>query len=490
VNEAYRGALSPELTAALFEHAPDPILITDANGDVVDANPAALDLLGYEREELLQLRARDIVVAGPGWAARESAHNHCAGHWEGRVEVRIKDGRTVPLETHSVVIPGPAGVLFADYHRDVTDRKRSETAQAHLAAIIESSEDAIIGKTLDGTITSWNPAAERLYGYTAEEAVGRSITMLIPPGGPNDVPELLSKIGRGERVARYDARRQTKDGRLLDISLTISPVRDSQGTIVGASVNARDITAMRRLQAEHDRLYAEREAEIQRAAEIQSQLIPRSAPELAGYQFAGACLPSLQVGGDFFDWSSTNEGVRLSLGDVMGKGVGASLLMATVRSALRAVTNLPASETVRAVNRALYADLAESASFVSLFHANLDTATGVLTYIDAGHGMAFLHRRDDGVELLNRGELVLGALPDVEYSEGATTLEPGDSLVLYSDGLVEARPELRLDPEGVAGQLQGLDQAQAKVDQLVRLAGEAGSRPDDLTLVVVQHVGQ
>jgi PAS domain S-box-containing protein len=125
---------------------------------------------------------------------------------------------------------------------DVTDLKQAEQASRRLAAIVESSEDAIVSKDLNGIISSWNGGAERLFGYTAEEAIGKPVTLLIPPERHNEEPGILERIRRGERIEHYETIRQRKDGRLLDISLTVSPIRDAKGNIIGASKIARDIT--------------------------------------------------------------------------------------------------------------------------------------------------------------------------------------------------------------------------------------------------------
>ncbi len=116
---------------------------------------------------------------------------------------------------------------------------------AHLAAIVASSDDIIVSKTLEGVITSWNPSAERILGYTAAEAVGNHIRLIIPHDRWAEEDEVLARIRRGERVEHFETIRRTKDGRLLNISLTVSPIRDSDGTIVGASKVARDVTERR-----------------------------------------------------------------------------------------------------------------------------------------------------------------------------------------------------------------------------------------------------
>jgi PAS domain S-box-containing protein len=142
--------------------------------------------------------------------------------------------------------------------RDITERKQAEEVRARLAAIVESSEDAIIAKTLDGIITDWNRGAKKIYGYSAQEVLGEPINILVPPDRPNEIPMILERLRRGEAIEHYETVRVTKDGRRLDISLTISPIRNSAGKIVGASTIARNITERKRAEEalkESERLY-------------------------------------------------------------------------------------------------------------------------------------------------------------------------------------------------------------------------------------------
>ncbi|HEX2439622.1 MAG TPA: PAS domain S-box protein [Methylomirabilota bacterium] len=154
---------------------------------------------------------------------------------------------------------------------------------ARLAAIVDSSDDAIVGKTLEGIITSWNRAAERMFGWTAAEAIGRSITLIIPATRLAEEDMVLGRIRQGDRVDHFDTVRVKKDGTLVDVSLTISPVRDTDGRIIGASKIARDITARRRLEAEHDELLArERSAreEAQAATRVRDEFLATLSHEL------------------------------------------------------------------------------------------------------------------------------------------------------------------------------------------------------------------
>ena len=133
--------------------------------------------------------------------------------------------------------------------RDVTDRRRAAETAAQLASIIQSSHDAVIGKTLDQVVTTWNPGAERLYGYTAQEMIGRHIEVLIPVADRERETKVLAAVTRGERVEQYQTRRQRKDGTLVEVSLTMSPIADRSGAIVGVATVARDVTERQRADA-------------------------------------------------------------------------------------------------------------------------------------------------------------------------------------------------------------------------------------------------
>ena len=162
------------------------------------------------------------------------------------LEYRVlpKDGSVRWLEVHGQCLYDEAGKPWrmSGIAVDITQRKRAELAMGRLAAIVESSDDAIISKDLAGIITSWNDGAERLFGYTAEEIIGKSITLLIPDDRQGEEPDILARLRNGERVEHFETIRRRKDGSLVDLSLTISPIRDEHGGIVGASKIARDIT--------------------------------------------------------------------------------------------------------------------------------------------------------------------------------------------------------------------------------------------------------
>src|SRR5438309_10484929 len=132
--------------------------------------------------------------------------------------------------------------------RRIKELERAELAQLYLSSIVESADDAIISKTLESIVTSWNRGAERIFGYTAEEMIGQSITKLIPPGHDNEEPEIIARLRLGERIEHYETQRITKDGKIIDISLTVSPIFDTDGNIIGASKIARDISDRKRIE--------------------------------------------------------------------------------------------------------------------------------------------------------------------------------------------------------------------------------------------------
>lgn len=239
----------------------------------------------------------------------------------------------------------------------------------------------------------------------------------------------------------------------------------------------------RQLDEQHRQL----EAELARAGLVQAELLPRDVPPIPGFELAARCIPAREVGGDFYDWQQPAPGVlSFTLGDVMGKGMPAALLMTTMRAALRAVSREhPPADTVQITASVLEVDLARSGSYVTLFHARLDATTRWLEYVDAGHGHVFLRRAGGAVvELPTRGAPV-GALPDEVYEQGSATFGPGDALVVYSDGLLDARPDLALHNAHIAGHLSDAAGAAEIVARLLALADLTGPLPDDLTVLAL-----
>lgn len=157
-----------------------------------------------------------------------------------------KNGTEFPVEISLSPLETEEGVLVSSTIRDVTERRKAEELRAQLAAIVDSSDDAIIGKSLDGTIRSWNTGAQRVFGYEAEEMLGRSIAVLLPPGRHGEEPAIIERLRKGERVDSFETVRRRKDGEDIHVSVTISPIHDSRGHVIGASKVARDISDRKR----------------------------------------------------------------------------------------------------------------------------------------------------------------------------------------------------------------------------------------------------
>lgn len=232
------------------------------------------------------------------------------------------------------------------------------------------------------------------------------------------------------------------------------------------------------------------EEELRRAAEVQRGLLPRTVPELPGWDFAGVCVPSRSVGGDFFDWHQGAGGVVVTLADVMGKGMAGALVMATVRAVLRGTGRLVSlGDAVDQASSMLVQDLEETSSFVTLLHARV-APDGLLRYVDAGHGLAAVVRTDGSFERLGERGLPVGILEDASWTEGTTTLAAGDALVAFSDGLLDMRGDPSTDEEvnevlaDVAAVVHG---APTSREAVAALSAGATDLPDDVTIVVVRR---
>ena len=247
----------------------DGVITSDVDGTVTMMNTVAEQLTGWKSSEALGQPLRKVFnivnedthagVENPALRAiEEGVIVGLANH----TLLITRDGREISIDDSGAPIRSGGKTLGAVLvFRDITERRRAEQARALLAGIVDSSEDAIVSKSLDGIITSWNHAAERMFGWTAKEAIGKSIVMIIPSDLREEETMILSQMRQGQRLEHFETVRVTRDGRRLNISLTVSPICNKDGQIIGASKIARDITD--RVRAEEERamlLASERDA--------------------------------------------------------------------------------------------------------------------------------------------------------------------------------------------------------------------------------------
>lgn len=273
---------SEELYRRLLTNLPDVTWTCDIEGRTTYLSPNVQDLFGYSQEEIFQWDAESWRRHVHPADVQRFSESYWALFRENRTfeqeyRVQHKDGRWIWVLNRALQTHQQDGALFADgIISNITERKRAEQAASQLASIVDSSNDAIIGKTADGTISSWNPAAVRMFGYSAEEAVGKPISMLIPPERPHQMPEMLARIAHGEHIERFDTVRRRKDGSQLDVSLAISPIVDKTGTLLGISTIANDISLRKR--AERELLRAKEAAEA--AARAKTEFLANISHEL------------------------------------------------------------------------------------------------------------------------------------------------------------------------------------------------------------------
>ncbi|HLW81453.1 MAG TPA: PAS domain S-box protein [Candidatus Acidoferrales bacterium] len=236
---------------ALFEALPDAVVVSDESGSIVQVNARLEELFGYSPGEL---RGQPIETLIPERLRQAHVGHRLHYHQDPRRRAmgaglelcgKHKDGRELLIDVMLSPLETGQRKLVLSLIRNLAERDIGEALRFHLAALVNSSGDAIIGKTMDGVIASWNKSAERMFGYSADEAIGKSISMLLPPGREDEESDILGRLKRGETIRTYDALRRRKDGRNIDVSVTISPIYDPLGNLVGASKVARDITELK-----------------------------------------------------------------------------------------------------------------------------------------------------------------------------------------------------------------------------------------------------
>ncbi|MGV9884547.1 ATP-binding SpoIIE family protein phosphatase [Streptomyces sp. NPDC003006] len=374
---------------------------------------------------------------------------------------------------------------------DGTDREASAAQVNDLATLVESSHDAILTKTLDGRITYWNAAAQRLYGYTPQQAIGSHVSMLAPPERKGEIDELLDRLSRGEKIEHFETIRVTSTGVRIDVDVTLWPNRNPDGQVIGACAIVRDVSTQKRAEAELTTLY-EQQRHIALTLQRSLMGIP---PAVPGVPTAYRYLPATQgpgVGGDWFDMVPLGAGrVGALIGDVMGRGLDAAVVMGRLRSAAHALakSGLPPRRLMHTLE-AVVADLPDQ--FITCCYLEIDADAGEATICSAGHLPLLLAIPDVGVRVLPVPVSVPLGVGDIPHQEVTVSLPPGATLALYTDGLIET-PGCDIDDQvdALAATLDaafttGCDLEQAADHVLAELLPGNGGPYDDITLLLAR----
>ncbi len=428
---------------ALLEAAPDAVVIVDRSGSIVLVNAQTETMFGYTREELLgrtvellvpEHRHRAHVAHRTAFVDSPVASPLCGGP---RLHGRRKNGEEFPVETALNPLRTDEGVVVIASIRDVTARRRAESQLIELAAMVESCEDAMVSVASDRTFTFWNAAAQRIFGYRPDEAIGRSADILLPAGREDETARLLLRLRDGDRIDHFESVRRTKDGRLIDVELTVWPTVDHTGTVVGTSASIRDISDRKRQEARRRQQY-ERQRTI--ASTLQRGLMTLP-PQLPAIPTSVRYLPSLQgagMGGDWFDLIPLAAGrVGILVGDVMGRGLEAAAVMGQLRPAAHALAKarLSPQEVMQALDTVVQ-DLADQ--IVTCCYLVIDLVRNEITLCSAGHLPLLLVTPDTQVRQVQAPISVPLGVGGVPHRQTTVEVPAGSALVLYTDGLVES----------------------------------------------------
>lgn len=492
--------------ADLLASAPDAMVITDEKGVIQLVNAQAEAMFGYPGSALAGAEIELLLPDG----LREVHRSHRGAYTAdprprpmgtGRpLSGRRRDGGTFPVEISLAPLRTEDGMLISAAIRDVTNRQREERRRAELAAMVQTSRDAILALSPGGIVTFANPAGHHLYG--CDELAGHPLTQLVAPDRAAEVQSLLDRLHtassdpgvspgpdlQGERVETVAV---TGDGREVDIELALWPVHDDEGRLSGISVSARDITARKRAAGELRRVY---EQQRHVALTLQRSLMTLP-PDLPDLPCARRYLPATEgagIGGDWFDLIALGRGrVGVLIADVMGRGLEAAAVMGHLRPAAHALAKqgMNPAELLRALD-GLVLELPEQ--MVTCCYLIVDPSTGTVTVASAGHLLPLLVSPGGRAGPLAVPVGVPLGIGGLVHTHTTLPLPDGATLALYTDGLVEtpdtdidARIEL-LTGELVAG-LAETDKLEEIADQLLSVLLPNPSAPgDDVTLLLMQ----
>lgn len=484
----------------LLEAAPDAMVIVDDTGTIKLVNAQTEALFGYRREELLGQSVELLVPHRLRGHHTQHRNAYAANRQVRPMGAGLdlyglrRDGSEFPVEISLSPLETTDGLLVSAAVRDVSDRKAAEERISELAALVESSQDAILAKTLDGRITYWNTAAQRLYGYRAAEVMGRHVSLLAPEDRRDEVDVLLTRLQRGEKVEHFETLRVTKSGGLLDVDVTVWPRRAADGTVIGACAIVRDISDRKRAEAELTELY---EQQRHVALTLQRSLMgtPPAVPELVTASRYRPATQGAGVGGDWFDLVPLGAGrVGVLIGDVMGRGLEAAAVMGQLRSAAHALakTGMQPRRLMQTLDTCV-ADLDVPDQLVTCCYLVVAADEGEVTLCSAGHLPVLVAAPGEAARPLPASVNAPLGVGDVLFEQSTSPVPPGATLVLYTDGLIET-PDCDIEDRVrqltstcsslLTTRTPGLDTAADRI--LSALRPDAEGHDDDVTLLLVQ----
>lgn len=469
VEDITRQKASQDLLAKyqlLSDNSRDIILFVNQDGQILEANDAAVSAYGYTHEELLCLTIFDLRAPDCQEQIRAQMAEGDRNGILFETRHRRKDGTELPVEVSSRGACLAGRRVLLSIIRDITERKRAEES---LRQALEEAEEgrallmSLMDNVPDGiTIADAPDVMVRMVSRFGQELLGGSHDSMtamqvahrwqvlesdgVTPMPDEDLP-LVRAIKRGEIIRNMEMLQMNELGMILTLLCNAAPICDSEGTITGGIVAWRDITLRKRAEkalAEAKDLLEHQVFLLQRA------LIPAKPSVIDGYSVASAYIPAFagqEIGGDFLDIFRTEDGkVGVLIGDVSGKGIESAAMAAATRSTIRAFAydlSSP-SEALSHANSLLFAYQSDDMQFVTAFLAILDPLTGDVSYCSAGHPPAVVCCGNGDTDLLYTHNLPLGVMGFVMYEESQHTLKPGDRLILYTDGITEARQNSEL----------------------------------------------
>jgi sigma-B regulation protein RsbU (phosphoserine phosphatase) len=420
----------------------------DAEGRYLYCSSAVRGILGYRPEDLVGKHYLELLTDEDRrlWSETRPFAGRAAAPFHKLVNhYRHRDGREIYTESTGTPIFDDQGrlVRWRGVDLDITARKAFEDALHLRDRAIEAANVGIV--IADARQKHYpniyvNSALARITGYSREELLGRNLRILQGPDTSEVAREKIRAALQAGTACEVVLKNYRRDGTQFWNELLLSPVRDETGAVTHYIGIQTDVTERRRAEEERH--------ELEIAKQIQLSLLPKAPLRLPGIEIAGLCVPATHVGGDYFDYFPYGDNVDLVIADVSGHSVGAALIMAEMRSTLKAEirrdrNGLPppgAPDLLAALNEVLYSDLSGADLFITMFYLRYELDTRRLRYANAGHNRALLLRRNaPGCTQLDADGLILGIRREVEFEEESLVLEPDDRLLLYTDGVVEAQ---------------------------------------------------